>query len=656
MSRKIKKQKSAVRKKIKTDVSLDFLAKADKYFTRNSKIFFWISIISAIFFGALLFNVKIDEGGDDSGYIMAAKDFIDGKQFPTWHGSLYPIFLGLPMLLFGVNVVTFKIISFFLIIGNLVLLFYTFKNRIPSTILVFTVVLTAINCHILFHASSTYSEAFFMLMQTLTVYFFFKLLEKSNENPNNIKKHWKTWLTFGLFMFLLSIARNVGIGFIIAVLLYFLVNKQYMQMVYSFVSFLIFQIPYTIYKNLFWKFSETGYEGQFGEMFWKDPYNRAIGKEDLSGFIERFFRNCDHYLSKNFLKIIGLKPLESTTMSKFSTILFCLLFIASVYFVFKKNKYLLFISIYLIVSIFATFISQQVLWDQPRLILIYVPLIVLLISVGIYELSKKYNLKYLQYFLVIFLSMLILLEFAQTKNKIKSNIPVLRENIKGDKFYGFSTDWKHYLQMSEWVSKNIPENPVIACRKPSMSFIYGKGRKFFGIAKFPVEEPTSVVRNLKKQNVVYTITDYSQWKEKDSILYEKFAPFLKVLINNKNTRGYGIYDFGTDTTLYSDLKKNNIDFSFDIDGFLDALSKSNAQVRAIIPDSLYNYLKKNNVKYLMDLSLTKINGDQKYTSITSIQQFILGITAKYPGSFKVVNQIGEYDDSPSRLYEFIPNP
>ncbi|MFA6922640.1 MAG: hypothetical protein WC223_00155 [Bacteroidales bacterium] len=647
MGKKTKQQKPIVRKNIKAVVNINFLEKAEKYFTKKNKIFFLISLISAIIFGALLFNFLIDEGGDDSGYIVAAKDFIDGKQFPTWHGSLYPIFLGLPMLFTGVNVAFFKIISFFLIIGNLILLFYTFKNRIPSSILVFTTILTAINCHILFYASSTYSEAFFLFMQILTLYFFFKLIDKLNTSPNSLKEHWKTWLIFGLFVFLLSLTRNVGIGFIIAVLLYFLINKKYIQSLYSLASFVIFQIPYTIYKNIFWKLNKTDYEGRFGEMFWKNPYDKSLGKEDFSGFIKRFFENTDQYLSKNFMKIIGLKPLESKTTSIFFTILICLLFFGAVYIIFKKNKYLQFISMYLMISIFITFISLQVLWDQPRLILVYVPLIILILSVGIYELSQKYNLKFMQYFLIIFLSILVLLEFAQTKNKIESNIPVLRENIKGNKFYGFSSDWKHFLQMSEWVSKNIPENVVIACRKPSMSFIYSDGRKFFGITNFPVEEPEFAIQNLKKQNANYTIIDHSQWNEINSNLREKCAPFFKVLINDKKTQGYAIYDFCKDTSVYAVLRSGKIKFTINIDDILIKLRNNKIRCRAIIPDSLYDNLKKNKVKYIIDYS------SKKNAISNTLKKYMAGIMLKYPQSLKLINQMGSDNDNPTRLYEFI---
>ena len=52
--------------------------------------------------------------------------------------------------------------------------------------------------------------------------------------------------------------------------------------------------------------------------------------------------------------------------------------------------------------------------------------------------------------------------------------------------------------MSEWVGKNIPDSEVVASRKPSMSFIYSKGRDFYGIYRFPAEEPEKLVNEIKQ--------------------------------------------------------------------------------------------------------------------------------------------------------------
>ena len=62
---------------------------------------FYVSLFLTIFLGISLFDVKISSGGDDSDYILSAKKFMEGREFPSWHGSFYPIFLSLPYLIFG---------------------------------------------------------------------------------------------------------------------------------------------------------------------------------------------------------------------------------------------------------------------------------------------------------------------------------------------------------------------------------------------------------------------------------------------------------------------------------------------------------------------------------------------------------------------------
>ncbi len=99
------------------------VGKLDAFFGRNLHIVFFISLILTIILGIYLFDVKIDEGGDDSDYILSAKKFLEGRSFPTWHGAFYPIFLSLPMLIFGVNVVVFKVLSLLCIIAHQVFFF-----------------------------------------------------------------------------------------------------------------------------------------------------------------------------------------------------------------------------------------------------------------------------------------------------------------------------------------------------------------------------------------------------------------------------------------------------------------------------------------------------------------------------------------------------
>ena len=137
----------------------------EKYFNKNSSLFFIISMLVTAILGLYLFDVKINEGGDDSGYIEMAHRFINGKGFPTFHGEFYSIFLGLPVAIFGINLIVLKFISYLFVLGHLVFFYLTFKNRISSTLLVLTMLVVSVSSNILFLSSQTYSEAMFMFLQ-----------------------------------------------------------------------------------------------------------------------------------------------------------------------------------------------------------------------------------------------------------------------------------------------------------------------------------------------------------------------------------------------------------------------------------------------------------------------------------------------------------
>jgi hypothetical protein len=62
-----------------------------------------------------------------------------------------------------------------------------------------------------------------------------------------------------------------------------------------------------------------------------------------------------------------------------------------------------------------------------------------------------------------------------------ANLPIIKKNIKGDKFYGYTPDWQNFLKCSEWCADSLPENSLVASRKAPMSFVYGHGKKFFPV-------------------------------------------------------------------------------------------------------------------------------------------------------------------------------
>jgi hypothetical protein len=239
----------------------------------------------------------------------------------------------------------------------------------------------------------------------------------------------------------------------------------------------------------------------------KNPYNAAEGNENFNGFIIRFLQNCDLYLSKRFFQILGLRSFDATTTITWLTFLFVVVFLICVYRVVKtKNYYLLAVSMYVLSMTGLTFLLLQIQWDQPRLIMVFVPLYLMVFIYGFYDLLKgrSWVIQFLGASIVV---ILILFEFSSTIKKTKENLPLLSKNLHGDIFYGFTPDWVNYLKLSQWC-ENLPKDSIVACRKGPMSSVYSNGRPFFNVVVVDSIHSTnadSVITWFKRNNVRYIL-------------------------------------------------------------------------------------------------------------------------------------------------------
>ncbi len=628
----------------------------DRFFGRNQFVFFIISLILTVIIGIYLFDVKISTGGDDSSYIEAAKKFIDGKRFPSWHGAFYPIFLGLLMLIFGVKIIVFKIFSFLFIVGYLILFYYTFKNKIPVTILIITLLILAINSQILYFGSQTYSEALYLFLQALTFFVFVRFMDKMNESPLNYFRLWKIWLIFGFLIFLMSITRNIGIIMLLALFFYLLIDKKFYAAAFTFISYLVFRIPFNLYKSLVWniRIAETG--GQLNEILLKNPYNKAEGTEDFAGMVTRFVENSRIYLSKHFIITIGLKNPAYTGTSIIPVIIVILLFFMALYFAFRHNKLMLFIGIYLGAAVCATFIALQQSWGQLRMIVIYIPFVILFLSWGIYQLSRIREVKIaVEIILLLSLGIILFKTSGQTADMIKENKKILEKNLKGNKYYGFTPDWINFLRMSEYVGRKYPDK-VVASRKPSMSFIYSKGKEFYPIYRIPLENADTLIQNLRERYDDLCFIDNSEFGKKNvpGNVQMNFKRVNLAFVGKAN-KTYGIYKVQDNYKefFYSTLDKYNVNYITEVDTFLRQICKEKCY--GVYPDSLINMLKKNKVDYVIMASLRVNPKERTNRTLNAVKRFLYYIELKYPGTFIEVSSIpprikGENHDEKEPAY------
>jgi hypothetical protein len=473
--------------------------KTEKYF-----ILAGITAISLLF-TFFLFNVKISEANDDALYTEAAFNFSKNFfGFYTAYAPLYPMMLSILVKIFGINIVILKMTSVIFMLLSFYFLFKAFEGRIPYLILFFAIMLSGINSYFLYYSSMTFTEQFFMMLQAIFLYIFFKAYDKIDA-AGDIVQQIKLWLPVALMLFVLSMTRNLALGILIPVFVFFVLQKKYLQVLYFTGAFLLFRIPFEFFRKAMW-----GEQNQFANQVsvlikQKDPYDVSKGYEDFSGFIDRFEGNYGLYICKRFYQILGfLSEDDKMVRPGLGLIFFAFFAFAVIYILRKKNKYLVFTLIYTTAMVCFTFIAIQTRWDQYRLILVFVPLILILIFTSFYDLIKNKS-GILHVFIVAFIVVLLSSSLLTSMNKSVKNYPVLKKNISGDLFYGYTEDWANYLRMSKWCGDSLPSSSFVACRKSPMSFIYANGKQFYPVYQVFSTDPDTVLNTFKNNKVTHVI-------------------------------------------------------------------------------------------------------------------------------------------------------
>ncbi len=472
----------------------DLLTKVDSFFTNRWKVLLGVCGVLLLLFGLFLFDAKMSVGGDDSAYIVRAMNFLEKGTFPTFQGALYPLVMSIFVGIFGIKVVLLKIVSFLFTIGWIFMFYRTFKDRLPGIVVAFTMLVVSVNSFVLYYASQTYNEAFFLFVEMCFLYYFLNQFDRISKDPESEKSSYKTWALPGLWIFLVVITKNAGLSILIAALVYLAWHKRWFSALYFGGWYFVLSGGYNLFKRIFFATGAGQINRQGSVLMLKDPYNKAKGNEDLYGFVERFIQNSHLYISKHFAKMIGFRDIGVTSTVEVVTYLVIALFLVFLVLAIKnKNRILLFLGLYNGAILGVTFIVLQTRWDQDRLIMLAFPFMIAYFAYGLYEVFKLAQLRKAQFLLILFLGGTFFVGLSDTLAKSKKNITVVKRNLGGDKYYGYSTDWKNYLEMSEWAAENLPDSSLIMARKPSMAAIFAGTNVFKGLYRIPVtkeEVPT----------------------------------------------------------------------------------------------------------------------------------------------------------------------
>jgi hypothetical protein len=490
------KAKKAAAPVIKNSATL--YEKFENWFAKNDNKLFYILLAVCLFLSFISFNARISEAHDDALYLEAGWRYV--HEFPTYfytqNAPLYPMFLGLLVKIIGFKLIIFKLFSLLFNALGFVLFYKALKNRIPAIIFVPVAIFHAANHLIIYFASMTFTEAFYFLLQGLTFYYGLKLIDIIQREGVQFKAQLKTWLIFGLSMFLMSTAKSSAIVIIPATLLFFALSKNWKAAGASLAAYLIFKVPYELLVKTIWN-GQNQFKGQSKILLQKDPYNAAAGNEDFAGFIQRFMDNCDLYIGKRFYQLLGWRDeLKVQETSEYGFVAFITIVIALIGFwlIFKKkNQSIIFLALYTGAQAVLSFIILQARWDQPRIILVCMPVILILIFYAFYHFTNRPGIGQTLYLAIV---MLVIgsVCISSLKRGVK-NIPIVQKNLKGDKYYGYTPDWQNFLKCSEWCADSLPKDALVASRKAPMSFVYGKGKKFFPVYSVIKKDTTTQQSN-----------------------------------------------------------------------------------------------------------------------------------------------------------------
>ncbi|HEY6951658.1 MAG TPA: hypothetical protein VI758_04580 [Bacteroidota bacterium] len=474
-----------------------------------------VGLILALF----LFDIKPSIGGDDTAYILQAHSLISKGILPVGFKSPgYPVLLAAFMLVTGMNVGWLKLTSLLFYLASLASCFSIFRRRLEPMLFFLVMVLCALSLLVLEYSHQTYSEMAYLLIELWTIHFFWR----REEDP---ARHGVR----GIFIIaLLSMAgfyvRAIGATLPLAIGLWFLTQKQWKTALYFGAFCVLLYIP--------WKVAEFSQGivlmGQASDVMMINPYNPALGRETVGGFVTRFLSNMIVHLNYMFPRALSLPYGEYLGVADgtlfpnsmaFLGVLFSTVLLVGIWRALRRGpKEIRFLALYVVVYLVSIWLALQTLYATPRMLVPMVPFLLLLFLVGVYEVlhrmlstSQNRTPAFKGWFVFIGVCLLVS-NVASVGGAVDDNLPVLKANLRGDEFAGFSPDWVNYLKASQWIANNLPKDSTgVICRKPELFQIYSGG--FYAYGTYTVEStiPDTIVDHWKSWKMTHLLYDNFQW-------------------------------------------------------------------------------------------------------------------------------------------------
>jgi hypothetical protein len=467
----------------------------------------------------LSFDIKPSVDGDDTSYVLSAMRIVHSGLLPIgFRTPGYPIVLSLFILMFGVNLVMLKATSLLFFLGIIISLFFVFRNRLRPMVLSSLLLLVALNPLLLKYSHQTFSEILFTLSLVWTIHF----ILLSSENVSTRSVLFAAILTMASFY-----VRIAGVTIAGVAVLFFVYQRRWKQLiVYAMVCAALYS-PMKIYESA----SGSAAFGQASILMLKNPYNTTEGMETINGFIDRFINNIFNHLNYQLPSALGLPmPQElgaadgqfmPNASAFFGILVSVVLLVGCIAPIISKPKSMhAFLGFFIIVYVAFISVVLQNIFATPRMLIPIIPYLIIGTLEGFRILGNRWvkvpnpEVISTRAKTLVFLAItgLTLANIVGVEQSIDENYPILKANLGGDKFAGFTEDWANYLQTSLWIKTNLPiQQTGIICRKPELFLLYAGNYNVYGAYKIDQTNPDSIIAKWKSLNMTHLLYDNFQW-------------------------------------------------------------------------------------------------------------------------------------------------
>ena len=525
------KQQSAKRREEKKQPKQQLYDRLNFWFGQHGTSWLVAVLAIALLCSLLSFDVKPSADGDDTSYVLSAMNIVHTGKLPVgFRTPGYPIVLSLVIGIFGIHLVLLKATSLLFFLGIIVSLFLVFRNRLEPVVLSFLLLLVALNPLFLKYSHQTFSEMLFTLLLIWTMHM---ILQASDQDSVT-----RTMLGAALTMvcFYIRIAGATVAG---AALLLFAYQRRWKQLVIFAIVCAALYSPMKLYE---WNSGSSAF-GQASILMLKNPYNAMEGMETFGGFVDRFINNIINQSNYQIPNALGI-PMPKELAPAFGEFLpdasallgilvSAIVLIGCIVPMRRQTKSTMaFLGFFVLLYVAFISVVLQNIFATPRMILPIVPYLLLGIFEGCRILGNRLaQVKSLESVsaraktFVAFVGIgLVLANTIGTERSIEENYPVLKANLGGDEFAGFTEDWTNYLRASLWIKSNIPlQSTGIICRKPELFLIYAGNYNVYGAYKIDQTDPDTILAKWKSLQMTHLLLDNFQWS---NTLYRYVLPVV----------------------------------------------------------------------------------------------------------------------------------